>query len=123
MEVDSSGHAENILKIKTFKMSLATDKDITTALGKQEVTNCKRITMRKGEVEIQTNTYIPTFKLPRIPKEIKITYFLERVEQYKLGPLRYFKCQKYDHHMEGCKLRQTCARCWEKDPDETEEDC
>ena len=29
---------------------------------------------------------------PHIPKEVKIGYCLERVEQYVPAPLRYFKC-------------------------------
>ena len=60
----------------------------------QGVTNIKRISTRKNEQRIQTNTYILTFNKPRAPKEVKIGYCLERVEQYVPAPLRNFKCQK-----------------------------
>ena len=57
------------------------------------------------------------------PKELKMGYCLERVEQYVPAPLRCFKCQKFGHHREACRGRQTCSKCGEKDPDHAEEDC
>ena len=54
---------------------------------------------------------------------MKIGYCLERVEQYVPAPLRCFKCQKFGHHREACRGRQTCSKCGEKDPDHAEEDC
>ena len=95
---------------------------IVSPLGKQRVTNIKRISIRKGEQRIQTNTYILTFNKPQTPKEVKIGYCLERVELYFPAPLRCFKCQKFGHHREACRGRQTCSKCGEKDPDHAEED-
>ena len=109
--------------IRSRELTLATEDEIASALGKQGVTNIKRISIRKGEQRIQTNTYILTFKKPRTPNEVKIGYCLERVEQYVPAPLRCFKCQKYGHHREACRGRQTCTKCNEKDPDHVEEDC
>ena len=146
VEVDSRRHAENILKIKTFhttkcraypheklntskgvirsrELALATEDEIASALGKQGVTNIKRISIKKGEERIQTNTYIRTFNKPQTPKDVKIGYCLEKVEQYVPAPLRCFKCQKFGHHREACRGRQTCSKCGEKDPDHVEEDC
>ena len=145
VEVDSRRLAENIFKKKTFyttkyrayphekfntskgvirsrELALATEDEIASALGKQGVTNI-RISIRKGEQRIQTNTYILTFNKLRTPKELKIGYCLERVELYIPTPLRRFKCQKYGHHKEACRGRHTCAKCDEKDPDHFEEDC
>ena len=146
VEVDSRRQAENILKIKTFhttkcraypheklntskgvirsrELALATEDEIASALGKQGVTNIKRISIKKGEERIQTNTYILTFNKPQTPKDVKIGYCLERVEQYVPAPLRCFKCQKFGYHREACRGRQTCSKCGEKDPDHAEEDC
>ena len=47
----------------------------------------------KKKENIETNTYILTFYQPHIPKEVKIGYCAERVEQYVTAPLRCFKCQ------------------------------
>ena len=146
VEVDSRRQAENILKIKMFhstkcraypheklntskgvirsrELALATEDGIALALEKQGVTNIKRISIRKGEERIQTNTYILTFNKPQTPKQVKIGYCLERVEQYIPAPLGCFKCQKFGHRWEACRGRQTCSKCGEKDPDHAEEDC
>ena len=109
--------------IRSRELTLATEDEIASALGKQGVTNIKRISIRKGEERILTNTYILTFNKPQTPKEAKIGYCLERVEQYVPAPLGCFKCQKFWHHREACRGRQTCSKCGEKDPDHAEEDC
>ena len=82
----------NTLKgvIISRKLSLTTSEEITAAFEKQELTNYKRITIRKGGVEPQTSTYILIFKQPKIPKEVKIEYLLKKVEQYIPAPLRCF---------------------------------
>ena len=109
--------------IRSRELALATEDGITSALGKQGVTNIKRISIRKCDERIQTNTYILTFNKPQTPKQVKISYCLERVEQYVPAPLRCFICQKFWHHREACRGRQTCSKCSEKDPDYAEEDC
>ena len=109
--------------IRSRELALATENEITSALGKQRVTNIRRISIRKDEQRIQANIYILTFNKHRIPNEMKIGYCLKRVEQYIPAPLKCFKCQKYGHHREACRGRQTCAKCGEKDPDYMEEDC
>ena len=55
------------------------------------------MTIRLNYETIQTHTYILTFEKPSIPKEIRIGYTIERVEQYIPAPLRCFKCQKSGH--------------------------
>ena len=142
--VNSQREAESTLKMKTFHTTkcraypheklntskgvirsrkLATEKEIASALGKREVMNIRKISIRKGEEQIQTYTYILTFNQPHIPKEMKISYCLERVEKDIVTPLWCFKCQKYGHQREACSGQQTCAKCSEKDSDHFEEDC
>ena len=138
--MESLRQAENILKIKTFhtakykayphdklntskgvircwELALTTEEEIASAQG---VTNIWRVSIRKGEQRIQTNTYILTFNNPHTPNEVKKGYCLQKVEQYVPTPLRFFKCQKYGHHSEACRRRQTWAKCSEKDPDHEE---
>ena len=109
--------------IRSWEFALDTEEEITLAMGKQGITNIWRISIRKGEERIQTNTYILIFNQPHTPKEVKIGYCLVRVEQYVQPPPRGFKCQKYGHHREACRGRQTCAKCGKIDPDHVEEDC
>ena len=54
---------------------------------------------------------------------MNIGYCVERIEQYVLAPLRYFKCQKYGHHCEAGWGQHTCVKCAEKDLDHMKEDC
>ena len=109
--------------ISSRKLALATEEEIALALGKQGVTNIRRVFIRKSEERIQTKTYILTFNQPHTLKEVKIGHCLERVEQYVSAPLRCFKCQKYRHNREACRGRQICAKCGEKDLDYVKEDC
>ena len=125
VKVRSQRQVESILKMKTFhttkskaypheklniskgvisgrELALATEEWMSSALKKQGVTNIKRIFIRKREEKIETNTYIMTFNQPHIPKEVKIGYCVEMVEQYVPAPQRCFKCQKYGHHREAC---------------------
>ena len=109
--------------IRSKKLAMAAEEERASALEKQAVTNIRRISIRKGEQRIQTNSYILTFNQPSTPKEMKIGYCLERVEQYIPAPLRCFKCQKYEHHWEACRGWQTCVKYGEKDLDQVVEDC
>ena len=130
MEVESKKHAENLLKMEKFhnfkclaypptksnmsngivrskELSLATPEEIETTFKKQGIKDYRRITIHRNDEIIQTHTYILTFEKPSIPKEIRIGYSIERVEQYIQAPLRCFKCQKFGHNKEiyrGCQV-------------------
>ena len=146
VEMKSRRQAESIVKMKTFhstkcraishekpntskgvigskKFAFATEKERALALGKQRVTNVRRISVRKGEGQIQTKIYILTFNQPHTPKEVKISYCIKRFGQYVPVPLRYYKCEKYGHHKETYWRRHTWAKCSEKDPGHLKEDC
>ena len=81
------------------------------------------MTIRQNDETIQTHTYILAFEKPSIPKEIRIGYTIERVEQYIPAPLQFFRCQKFGHHKEICRGRQVCGKCGERDPDHYENEC
>ena len=109
--------------IRSRELALATAEEMKATLGKQGVTNIRRISIRKGKEEIKTNTYILTFNQLHTLKELKIGYCLMRVEMYVSGLLRCFKCQKYGQHREACRRQSTSAKCGEKDPFHRKEDC
>ena len=96
--------------IPSRELALATEEEMSAAQGKHRVTNIKWTTIRKGEEKIETNAYILTFNQPQIPKELKLGYCVERVEQCVPAPLRCFKYQKYGHHREAYWQRHTCAK-------------
>ena len=109
--------------IKSRELVLAKEEEIASALGKQGVTNIRRISIRKGEERIQTNTYILMFNKPRNPKEVKIGYCFERVEQYIPALLRCFKCQRHGHHKKPVEDDRYVPNAVKTGPDRVEEDC
>ena len=146
VEVESKKHDQNLLKMEKFhnlkclayphaklntskgvvrskKLSLAISEEIETAFKKQGIKEYRGVTIRRNDETIQTHTYILTFEKPSIPKEIRIGYTIERVEQYIPTPLRCFKCQKFRHHKEICRGRQVCCKCGKRDPDHMENEC
>ena len=109
--------------VRSKELSLATPEEIETAFKKQGIKEYRRVTIRRNDETTQTHTYILTFEKPSIPKEIRIGYTIERVEQYIPAPLRCFKCQKFGHHKEICRGCQVCGKCGECDPDYMENEC
>ena len=109
--------------VRSKELSLATPEEIETAFKKQGIKEYRRVTNRRNDETIQTHTYILTFEKPSIPKEIRIGYTIERVEQYIPAPVRCFKCQEFGHHKEICRGRQVCDKCGEHDPVYMENEC
>ena len=78
------------------KLSLPTPGVIQMSLGKQGVTDYKRITIRRGNKDIQNHTFRHLTN-PYFPRKWK--YYLKKVEQYIFTPLT--KCLKYGHYKES----------------------
>lgn len=83
----------------------------------------KRVSIKREGKIIEINTYILTFNTPIIPKEIKIGYNIERVEQFIPNPLRCYNCQKFGHHEDGCRGRTACDKCGRRDPGHLTNEC
>ena len=113
--MESKNHAENLLKMEKFHnlkccvylhAKLNTSKGIVsskelslasleTAFKKQGIKEYRSVTICRNDETIQTHTYILTFEKPSIPKEIRIGFTIERVEQYIQAPLRCFKSKTW----------------------------
>ena len=68
--------------IRNGELSLCSIMEIKNELKKQNVIDVKRITIKKQNEIIETNTYILTFNNPKTPLEIKIGYTVVKVETY-----------------------------------------
>ena len=77
----------------------------------------KRITVRRNNELVPTNTLILTFSTPTLPDSVKAGYLRIPVVPYIPNPLRCFKCQKFGHGQNTCRGRLTCARCGQFDHD------
>ena len=70
MKCRASLHARlNASKRVIRSRELATEEEIASALGKQGLTNIRRIFIRKGKEWIPTNTYTLTFNKPHTPTD------------------------------------------------------
>lgn len=146
IEVEVKKHADFLLKMKNFhsikikayphktlntskgvirspELSLCSIDEIKEELKDQGVIDIKRISIRREEHQIQTNTYIMTFDSPNIPQKIKIGYNSEKVNQYVPNPLRCYNCQKFGHHENKCNRRAICGRCGQTDADHSTKEC
>ena len=109
--------------VRSKELSQATLEEIKMTFKKQGIKEYRRVTICQNDETIQTHTYILAFEKPSIPKEIRIGYTIERVEQYIQAPLRCFKCQKFGHYKEIYRGRQVCDKCSKRDPDHMENEC
>ena len=73
---------------------------------------------KAGET-IQTNAYILTYNMPKIPKELKIGYTIIKVEAYVPNLLRCYNCLKFGPGNDRCTKTPVCVRCSKSDANHT----
>ena len=88
-----------------------TNEDILNELSDQGVTDVARFILKKDGENIKTNTLFVTFNTPTPPKELKIGYYIVKVQLYIPNPLRCFNCQKFGHSKKFCKSQLACWKC------------
>ena len=93
------------------------DDEMCNNLTSQGVTAVKRISVRRNNELVPTNTLVLTFSCPTLPKSIKAGYLSIPVEAFIPNPLRCFKCQRFGHGQNSCRNKLTCARCGQLDHD------
>jgi len=86
--------------------------EILEELKTQGVSDINNITVKGNDGSRRnTNTFIVTFRLPTLPKHIKIGYLRVPVAVYIPNPLRCFKCQRFGHGQKVCRREVVCAKC------------
>ena len=91
------------------------DAEIVRSLKNYNVTEARRIKVRRDGKLVETNTVILTFGVPELPKEVYFGYERCKVDLYIPNPLRCFKCQSYGHGKDRCQKEAVCARCGSSD--------
>ena len=109
--------------VRCRQLSLCTLDEIKSNLKQQGVSDVRRISIKRNDQIINTNTYIFTFDTPTIPTELKIGYNIAKVEVYVPNPLRCFGCQRFGHHEDKCNNKPTCRKCGMYDSDHSEYNC
>jgi len=99
--------------IKTKSLQHDSEEDIADYLKPQGITEVRRITIKKNNEIIKTNTYVISFNLQTCPKTIKIAdWLLVKVDEYHYTPQQCWKCLKFGHVNKFCKCEHAvCARC------------
>ena len=87
------------------------EEEIKTELASQGVIHVHRVTVRKDETRVPTDTLFLTFCLQSLPESIKVGYLRVKVSLYVPSPLRCFKCQKFGHVRDRCKEEEVCGVC------------
>ena len=109
--------------VRSSELSLCTLDEIRSYLQQQGVTDVKRISIKRNEEIINTNTYIFSFNKPQLTKEIKVGYNIIKVSQYIPNPLRCYNCQKFGHHETKCLKSPVCKKCRGSGSDHIEHSC
>ena len=134
VECNTRQQAENLLKNKTFigqevniyphktlnssrgvvrcrDLSYCTIEEIEENLSSQGVTAVKRVSVRRDNTTLQTNTYFLSFNSPTVPKYIKVGFLKVNVSVYVPNPMRCYRCQKFGHTESRCTKTPVCGRC------------
>ena len=88
-----------------------TENEIRDELRTQGVVEVHRVTVKKGEVITPTNTLFLTFNRPDMPAEITVGYLKVKVSLFIPNPMRCYKCNKFGHTSQRCRLDKKCQWC------------
>ena len=100
--------------IRCRELEGISDDEIQAELASQGVEMVRRVTVKKGEGRVPTNTFFVTFATPTLPDRIKIGYVSVTVSLFVPAPMRCFQCQKFGHSKLRCTGQANCERCGHK---------
>ena len=92
--------------IRCRELEGMSETDIRSGLGEQGVTDVHRVTVRKGNDKMPTNTFFLTFCTQKLPEFVKVGYLRVPVKMFVPSPLRCFKCHRYGHGAQRCQAEE-----------------
>jgi hypothetical protein len=105
--------------VRSKDLRTTTEQEMKSELTSQNVIDVKRLSVRRGDQQVPTNTFFLTFAIAKPPQSIKVGYFNIPVEPFVPNPLRCFKCQQFGHHLSRCRRDAVCAKCSERGHDDS----
>jgi len=106
--------------IRSPELASLSQYELESELQKHNVTDVKKIFIKRDGITRNTNTIVLTFNTSTLPTHINIAYLRVRVEPFIPNPLRCFKCQRFGHHSSACKRDSMCSKCGLPDHGESE---
>ena len=112
---------KGVVRCKCLKHD--TEDEIKEHLKSQDVADVRRVSIKRNNEIIKTDTYILTFNLLSCPKTIRIAdWLIIRVDEYNYTPMQCYNCLKYGHISKFCRNEdKTCFNCSNKG--HTKEEC
>ena len=107
--------------ITCYDLKDTTEEEVVDGLASSGVVNAHRIKARRGNELIPTNSFILTFDMTDLPREVSVGYIKVQVRPYIPSPMRCFRCQRFGHTKTYCRGRATCAKC--ASTEHTDEEC
>ena len=109
--------------MRSSELSSCFIEEIKYNLRKQQISEVKRITIKKNDKLINTKAYILSFNAPKPPPKLKIGYMIAKVDTSILNLLRCDNCKKFGHHESRCIRKKICKKCGEDGSDHLEFTC
>ncbi|XP_046399925.1 uncharacterized protein LOC124166437 [Ischnura elegans] len=97
--------------VTSWDLSDCTEEEIKEGLKDQKVISVRRLKTRRSGTLKDTNSFVLTFALPKLPASIYVCYSAIQVRPYIPKPIRRFRCQRYGHTSGNCKGEELCGRC------------
>ncbi|GBM54772.1 hypothetical protein AVEN_202278-1 [Araneus ventricosus] len=114
----SLNYTRGVMSSDEFLM--VSDAEFVSELEAQEVIAARRITLKRDGQIIPTRHVILTFDTPVLPTKITAGYICCDIRPYIPNPVRYLKCQRFEHTKTACRGSSTlCPRCSEPGHEET----
>ena len=107
--------------IRCYELRGVSDDEIVDGLEKCGVVGAKRVRVKKGGEEMDTDTVILTFDGLDLPEKVPVGYTMVNVRMYIPNPMRCFTCHRYGHTTASCRGTKTCGQCGGSD--HVSEDC
>lgn len=88
-----------------------TEAELLEGWKEQNVTNVKRIVIRRNNQEIPTKHLVLTFATSELPQTIETGYTKTPIRPYIPNPRRCYQCQRFGYGSQSCRGRPACAKC------------
>lgn len=89
-----------------------TDEELKAAMSEYNVVSIRRMNRTVNGESISSGSFVLTFDLKTLPKDIKVVNFSYRVRAFVPGPYQCFKCLSFGHPTQRCTSTvEYCFKC------------